>query len=65
MSVDRDRLAYYMVLNLYWAAVALIATGPRNAAERMTHLDVMQNFLSGLGALFIDHLNAAAGEEQD
>jgi aminoglycoside phosphotransferase (APT) family kinase protein len=65
LSVDRDRLDYYMVLNLYWAAVALIATGPRNAAERMTHLDVMQNFLSGLGALFIDHLNAAVGAEQD
>lgn len=65
LSVDRDRLAYYMVLNLYWACVALIATGPRNAAERMTHLDVMQNFLSGLGALFIDHLNAAVGAGQD
>ena len=23
----------------------------------MTHLDVMQNFLSGLGAAFIDDLN--------
>ncbi len=37
--------------------VALIATGPRNAAERMTHLDVMQNFLSGLGSYYLDQLN--------
>ena len=57
LAVDPERLHYYTVLNLYWAAVALIATGPRNAHERMTHLDVMQNFLSGLGAAFIDDLN--------
>ena len=63
LTVDRERLHYYAVMNLYWAAVALIATGPRNAAERMTHLDVMQNFLSGLGALFLDQLNALVGTE--
>ncbi len=57
LTVDPARLDYYTVLNLYWAAVALIATGPRNAHERMTHLDVMQNFLSGLGTYFIDDLN--------
>lgn len=58
LSVDPARLEYYTVLNMYWAVVALIATGPRNAAERMTHLDVMQNFLSGLGFYYLDQLNA-------
>jgi aminoglycoside phosphotransferase (APT) family kinase protein len=65
LSVDPERLKYYKVLNLYWGTVALIATGPRNAAERMTHLDVMQNFLSGLGASFNDHLTAAVGTTED
>jgi aminoglycoside phosphotransferase (APT) family kinase protein len=57
LSVDPERLEYYTVVNLYWAVVALIATGPRNAAERMTHLDVMQNFLGGLGTQFLTQLN--------
>ena len=63
LPVDPARLDYYLVLNMYWAVVALVATGPRNAAERMTHLDVMQNFLSGLGAYNIDLLNAVVGTE--
>lgn len=61
MSVDSERLEYYMVLNMYWAAVALNATGPRNAAERLTHLDAMQNFLAGLGAFYLDKLLAVVG----
>lgn len=56
-SVDPERLEYYTALNLYWAVVSLIATGPRNAAEEMTHLDVMQNFLAGLGARFMAQLH--------
>ncbi len=63
LSVDPARLEYYTVLNMYWAVVALIATGPRNAAERMTHLDVMQNFLSGLGAYYLDQLNAVVTKD--
>lgn len=61
LTIDPARLDYYLVLNMYWAVVALIATGPRNAAERMTHLDVMQNFLSGLGAYNTDLLNSIVG----
>ncbi|HEY2224108.1 phosphotransferase family protein [Actinomycetospora sp.] len=64
LSVDPARLDYYMVLNMYWAVVALIATGPRNAAERMTHLDVMQNFLAGLGFYNNDLLNQVVGPEE-
>lgn len=64
LTVDPERLEYYMVLNMYWAVVALIATGPRNAAERMTHLDVMQNFLAGLGFANNDLLNrVVAGKD--
>lgn len=62
LSVDRERLEYYTVVNLYWGAVALTGTGPRNAAERMTHLDVMQVFLGGLGAFFLDQLLAIVGK---
>lgn len=57
LSVDRARLKYYLVLNLYWAVVSLIGTGPRNADARMTELDVMYNFISGLGGYFIGELN--------
>jgi aminoglycoside phosphotransferase (APT) family kinase protein len=65
LSVDPERLDYYMVLNMYWAVVALIATGPRNAAERMTHLDVMQNFLVGLGFYNNDLLNRIVGTTRE
>jgi aminoglycoside phosphotransferase (APT) family kinase protein len=63
LSVDPDRLDYYVVLNLYWAVVATIASGPRSAAERMTHLDVLQNFTCGLGVAFMHELNDLVGEE--
>lgn len=56
LTVDPVRLEYYTVVNMYWAAVALMATGPRNAAERLTHLDSMQTFLAGLGAFYMDEL---------
>ncbi|GAC84611.1 hypothetical protein GP2_024_00380 [Gordonia paraffinivorans NBRC 108238] len=65
LTVDRDRLEYYTVLNMYWAAVALVATGPRNSAERLTHLDAMQTFLAGLGAFYLDQLLAIVGEDQE
>ncbi|GAB3688333.1 phosphotransferase family protein [Saccharopolyspora tripterygii] len=57
LPVDRERLDYYLVLNLYWAVVSLIGTGPCTAAARMTELDVMYNFISGLGGYFIGELN--------
>ncbi|MGW0891164.1 phosphotransferase family protein [Saccharopolyspora sp. NPDC002578] len=57
LAVDRDRLEYYLVLNLYWAVVSLIGTGPRNADARMTELDVMYNFIAGLGGYFVGELN--------
>lgn len=57
LSVDRERLDYYLVLNLYWAVVSLIGTGPCTADARMTELDVMYNFISGLGGYFIGELN--------
>jgi aminoglycoside phosphotransferase (APT) family kinase protein len=53
LKVDPARIDYYVVLNLYWAAVCTIACGVRAAAERMTHLDVLQNIVSGLGVAFI------------
>ncbi len=61
LSVDPVRLDYYLVLNMYWAVVAMVASLPRNAAERLTHLEVMGNFLTGLGIYYIDLLNAAIG----
>ncbi|MCE4268393.1 phosphotransferase family protein [Rhodococcus qingshengii] len=65
LTVDPVRLEYYTVLNMYWAVIALIAGGPRNAAERMTHLDVMQNYLSGLGAYYLAQLNEIVGYPQE
>lgn len=56
LSVDPVRLQYYVVYNLYWAVVSLIGTGVRNAEARMTQLDVMYNFISGLGAHFLGEL---------
>lgn len=63
LPVDRERLDYYNVVNMYWASVALTGTGPRNAYERMTHLDVMQVFLGGLGAYYLDQLLAIVGKD--
>lgn len=63
MPVDRERLDYYTVVNLYWASVALTGTGPRNSFEKMTHLDTMQVFLGGLGAFFLDKLLAIVGTD--
>ena len=58
LSVDRDRLDYYMVYALYWSVISLIATAPRNADLRMTQLDVMYNVIyPGLGAYFCGELN--------
>ncbi|MFE5699049.1 phosphotransferase family protein [Rhodococcus koreensis] len=62
LPVDLERLEYYTVVNMYWAAVALIGTGPRNAVERMTHLDAMQTFLGGLGAFYLDQLLTIVGK---
>jgi aminoglycoside phosphotransferase (APT) family kinase protein len=63
LPVDPERIDYYVVLNLYWAVVATIACGVRASAERMTHLDVLQNFTSGLGVAFMHELNDLVGEE--
>lgn len=57
LSVDRLRLRYYVVFNLYWSAVALLATGIRNAEARLTHLDVMYNLIAGKGGFDIGEMN--------
>jgi aminoglycoside phosphotransferase (APT) family kinase protein len=57
LSVDPERLRYYTVLNQYWLMTACFATGVRIAEDRMTHLDVMMNFMSGLGASLAPGLN--------
>lgn len=58
LTVNRDRLNYYMVYALYWSVISLIGTAPRNADLRMTQLDVMYNFIyPGLGAYFSKELN--------
>jgi aminoglycoside phosphotransferase (APT) family kinase protein len=58
LSVDRDRLHYYSVYNYYWAVVSLLGTGPFHARARSTQLDVMYNFISGLGGRFVGDANA-------
>jgi aminoglycoside phosphotransferase (APT) family kinase protein len=63
LTVDPVRLRYYTVLNMYWAVVACCSTGPRLAAERMTHLDAMMNLVPGLGIFFIGELNAILRED--
>jgi hypothetical protein len=63
LSVEPERLKYYTVLNMYWAAIACAGTGPRLAAEHMTHLDTMMNLVPGLGMFFIRELNAILRED--
>jgi aminoglycoside phosphotransferase (APT) family kinase protein len=62
LAVDRSRLHYYTVLNLYWAVVACSASAPRIAHEQMTHLDVMMNFVAGLGFHFLGELTRILAE---
>lgn len=58
LSVDRQRLDYYLVYNLYWSVVSLVGTAPRNAQAGMTQLDVMYNYIyPGLGGFFSNELN--------
>jgi len=58
LTVDRARLDYYMVYNLYWAVVSLIGTAPRNADLRMTQLEVMYSMIyPGVGAYYCRELN--------
>jgi aminoglycoside phosphotransferase (APT) family kinase protein len=58
LSVDRERLHYYSVYNYYWAVVSLLGTGPAHARAGSTQLDVMYNFISGLGGRFVGDANA-------
>jgi aminoglycoside phosphotransferase (APT) family kinase protein len=63
LTVDRDRLRYSTVLNMYWAIIACIGTAPRLAGERMTHNGPMLNFVPGLAAFFIAELTTILREE--
>ena len=63
LNVDEDRLNYYLVQNLYWPVVVTTACGARAAAEKMTHLDVLQNFVCGLGVAFLHELIDLVGED--
>lgn len=57
LTVDPVRLHYYLVFNIYWSAVALIATAVRNADAALTQLDVMYNVIAGKGGFDIGELN--------
>jgi aminoglycoside phosphotransferase (APT) family kinase protein len=57
LPVDMKRLHYYMVLALYWSAVALYATAIQNADARLTQLDVMYNLIAGKGGSDIGEIN--------
>jgi aminoglycoside phosphotransferase (APT) family kinase protein len=48
-KVDKDRLTFYSILNLYKVAILGSATNARAASDRQTHLDVMMNLSTGLG----------------
>ncbi|MCQ6281651.1 phosphotransferase family protein [Bacillus sp. EB600] len=57
LKIDHSRLHYYFVYNYYWSIVSLIGTGIKNADLKITQLDVMYNFIAGLGGRFIDDVN--------
>jgi len=57
LCVDPVRLHYYLVLAIYWSAVALIGTGIRNAELGQTQLDVLYHVIAGKGGFDIGELN--------
>lgn len=63
LSIDIDTLNYYYVYNYYWAIESLLGTGPGHAHRRLTQLDVMYNFISGLGGRFVGDVNALILED--
>lgn len=63
LTVDPERLRYYTVLTLYWGVIACGASSPRLAAERMTHVQVMLNFVTGLAAFWWAELNKILKED--
>ena len=42
---------------MYWGVVACMATSSRVAAEKVTHVDVMMNLVTGLAAYWVAELN--------
>ncbi|CAN5755006.1 hypothetical protein BH09PSE5_BH09PSE5_05280 [soil metagenome] len=64
LEVDPVRLHYYLVFNIYWSAVALIATAIRNAEAGLTQLDVMYNLIAGKGGFDIGELNRLIVEKR-
>jgi len=64
LKVDPVRLHYYLVFNIYWSAVALIATAIRNAEAGLTQLDVMYNVIAGKGGFDIGELNRLIVEKR-
>ncbi|WP_203555969.1 phosphotransferase family protein [Bacillus sp. B15-48] len=63
LKVDRNRLHYYYVYNYFWSIVSLIGTGVKNAELKITQLDVMYNFIAGLGGRFVDDVNKLIMED--
>ena len=63
LKIDQSRLHYYFVYNYFWSIVSLIGTGIKNADLRITQLDVMYNFIAGLGGRFVDDVNKLILEE--
>ena len=57
LKVDHKRLHYYLVCTYFRSIVSLVGSGVMNADLRTTQLDVMYNFISGLGGRFLDEVN--------
>jgi aminoglycoside phosphotransferase (APT) family kinase protein len=57
LPIDKDRLRYYFVYNMYWGNVSMLGTALHNARAGRTQLDVMYNLMAGLGALSNQALN--------
>ena len=57
LRVDREKLFYYIVFNVWWSAVALLGTGLRNSDLGVTQLDVVYNVIAGKGVFDIGELN--------
>lgn len=57
LTIDPERLHYYVIFNIWWSAIALLGTALNHAANQRTQMDVMYNLISGKGGYDICDLN--------
>jgi len=55
--VDRQKLAYYSIMNAWKAAIIVLGTAVRCTIGAKTHQDILLSWITGIGPTCVDELN--------